>query len=80
MNEKIDVLAVWDEAIASAEGDYVPEPVDIRKMHAARAAIAELIEAAKQLRGLTANGGTTPEWRAANIRMDAALAAVGGAK
>ena len=44
MNASLKVLAIWDEAITSAEGDYVPEAADIRQMREARAAGAELMD------------------------------------
>lgn len=74
-SEPVDVLGALDEAITSAEGDYVPEPVDIRKMHKARAAIAELLEADREF-DKARKGDVMDDYLVADSRRAAALKAI----
>ena len=93
---KVDVLAVMDEAQCDAENTYGHDSQQVVELNAARAAIAELIEAAKLAEriiqsNLSGSGyeagsctdGWCPEIReqvAALPVIAAALARVGGGK
>jgi len=76
--KKVDVLAVMDEA----ERILTREHCDLAAMRLieARAAVAELVEAAKGMRAVTGGGNvcTVTESLAAYHRLDAALAKFGG--
>jgi hypothetical protein len=79
MNDKIDVLALMDATIKLAQDGYIPEHHEVVAMESARAAIAELIEAATEMRAEARRlrGDFIP---ADTLDFfDAALARVGGA-
>lgn len=71
---KVDVLAVMDRA-AGLHWDH-EENADAEDMEAARAAVAELIEAADKLQRIYHLMDADPDF----IRLRAAIARIGGAK
>jgi hypothetical protein len=77
----VDVLAVMDEEIASHR-DNLPEfQPELDQMLAARAVVADLIEAAAEMNRLAKGpegGVSMADKRAIVARMDAVLARIGG--
>jgi len=74
----VDVLAVMDREMDGWAEDSEP----YKELHEARAAVAELIEAAKEKQRVTGGGAacTVAESNAVYRRMDAALARATGAQ
>jgi hypothetical protein len=84
---KVDVLAVMDEAQRDAENTYGHDSQQVVELNAARAAIAELIEAMRKAEDRLGvliesdnedHGGAAPEDVAAWEACNAAIARVSG--
>ena len=79
MNRPIDVLAVMDRLIAEYfDDDNVTQ--DERDFKAARAAVAELIEALREIADVTTPGDGVPNEVWINERANKALANIGETK